>query len=109
MNKMRKGIVKYKDTIAGIIEETDNGFRFTYDDDFLKRGIAISFSISAKQKIHESKELFIFFAEIPTINIFKNKIKVKITITIFIKFFKLFIDVLPQINFFFIMDYLLIF
>lgn len=59
--KHRKGIVKYKQELAGVIEETDSGYRFTYEDEFLKKSLAISFSLPITNKIHESKELFSFF------------------------------------------------
>ena len=60
-DRYRKGIIKYKGEKAGIIEETENGYRFTYDDVFLKQGISISVSLPAKQKTHESEDLFPFF------------------------------------------------
>lgn len=59
--KHRKGIVKYRQDLAGLIEETDSGYRFTYEDEFIKKGIAISFSLPIKNKVHESEELFSFF------------------------------------------------
>ena len=59
--KRRKGIVKYKQDIAGVIEEIDNGYRFTYEDEFMKKGIAISFSLPIKNRVYENEELFSFF------------------------------------------------
>ena len=59
--KLRKAIVKFKDKRAGILEETDNGFKFTYDKDFLKKNIVISLSLPLREKSHESNTLFSFF------------------------------------------------
>lgn len=60
-NNYRKAQVYYNKDLAGIIEEIDEGFRFTYDDEFLKKNISISLSLSHKEKIHQSEELFSFF------------------------------------------------
>ncbi|MGC9367850.1 MAG: HipA N-terminal domain-containing protein [bacterium] len=60
-NNFRKAQVFYDDKLAGIIEEIDEGYRFTYNDEFLKKKISISLSLPHKEKIHQSKELFPFF------------------------------------------------
>ncbi len=51
----------YGKSFAGRIEETEGGFRFAYDADFLKAGNPISRSLPLREKPYESKELFPFF------------------------------------------------
>ena len=41
----RKADVFYHDRLAGILEETDAGYKFTYDPGCLKTGKAISLSL----------------------------------------------------------------
>ncbi len=43
----KKGFVYMYDKFAGIIEETDTGFRFTYDSDYIDRkgSVAVSCTI----------------------------------------------------------------
>jgi len=60
-NKLRKATVMYKDERAGILEENKKGYRFEYNDDFIKKGLSISISLPISKKIHESAELFPFF------------------------------------------------
>jgi serine/threonine-protein kinase HipA len=59
--KLRKAIVRFKDEVAGILEETNTGFRFTYDKDFLKKNIGISLSLPPVEEPYESNDLFSFF------------------------------------------------
>lgn len=61
MKENRKGIVYYQDEVAGIIEESEDGFTFTYDDDFFKKGEALSFSLPITKRKHQTKKLFPFF------------------------------------------------
>ncbi len=60
-NNYRKAKVYFKNDFAGILEEINGGYRFTYNDEFLKKNISISISLPCKIKIHQSKELFPFF------------------------------------------------
>ncbi|UCH92544.1 MAG: HipA N-terminal domain-containing protein [Candidatus Aminicenantes bacterium] len=59
--KYRKARVYFKDIEAGVLEEYENGFRFTYQEDFKKKGIPISLSLPLLDVPHESRELFPFF------------------------------------------------
>ncbi len=60
-NKFRRAIVMFKKDIAGILEETEDGYKFTYNDEFIKKEILISLSLPINNKIHKSKDLFSFF------------------------------------------------
>jgi serine/threonine-protein kinase HipA len=60
-HRYRKALVYFKDLEAGVLEEYKNGFRFTYNEDFKKKGIPISVSLSLLNRSHESSELFPFF------------------------------------------------
>jgi len=57
----RKAIAMFKDREAGILEETEKGFKFTYNESFIKNGASISVSMPITKKIHESSKLFPFF------------------------------------------------
>ncbi|MBF0532296.1 MAG: HipA N-terminal domain-containing protein [Candidatus Omnitrophica bacterium] len=61
-DKKRKAQVFYHDCLAGILEETDQGYRFTYASDFLKTGKPISLSLPLQAEPFESAVLFSFFA-----------------------------------------------
>jgi len=60
---MRRAKVYYRDLIAGVLEETNSGFRFLYDADYLKNPGArpIGFSFPLKYEPYESEKLFPFF------------------------------------------------
>lgn len=59
---MRKGAVYYKGRYAGELMECDNGhFRFTYDTNYIKDGVAIAFRLPLTQAPYESKGLPPFF------------------------------------------------
>lgn len=58
---MRKARVMFKDTFAGIIEETERGYRFTYDPVFLENGKPVAVEFPLQEKPFESEELFPFF------------------------------------------------
>ena len=58
----RKADVFYHDRLAGILEETDTGFKFTYDSSYLKDGKAVSLSLPLQTESFESVRLFPFFA-----------------------------------------------
>lgn len=60
---MRQAIVLYRDTIAGLLVEDENGYTFTYDDDYLldasAEPISLTFPLIAKP--YQSNVLFPFF------------------------------------------------
>ncbi len=58
----RKADVFYHDHLAGVLEETDTGYKFTYDSGYLKGGKAISLSLPLQAEPFESPLLFPFFA-----------------------------------------------
>jgi serine/threonine-protein kinase HipA len=58
---LRKGLVKYNNVLAGYLCETETGFRFIYDENYLKSGHPISVSLPLSDKPYESEELFSFF------------------------------------------------
>jgi len=57
----RKAEVHFKDELAGFLSETENGYRFAYDKNFLGGGQPISVSLPLRETPYESKELFSFF------------------------------------------------
>ncbi|OPX28187.1 MAG: hypothetical protein B1H08_06425 [Candidatus Omnitrophica bacterium 4484_171] len=60
-NKFRKTLVLFKDQEAGILEEIEGGYRFTYKDTFINNHYSISVSLPKEQRVFESKTLFPFF------------------------------------------------
>ncbi|MGR3294182.1 MAG: HipA N-terminal domain-containing protein [Candidatus Scalindua sp.] len=57
-----KGKVYYKDILAGIIEETDTGFRFTYDPEYVKaKGEPVSLTLPLTELPFTSDLMFPFF------------------------------------------------
>lgn len=57
----RQATVQYKDRLAGYLTETESGFRFAYDKDYLGAGAPVSASLPLREAPYESKELFSFF------------------------------------------------
>jgi serine/threonine-protein kinase HipA len=57
----RKAKVNYNDQLAGYLWETENGFRFIYDEDYLRSGWPVSVSLPLRKESYESKDLFSFF------------------------------------------------
>jgi serine/threonine-protein kinase HipA len=57
----RQATVHYKDRLAGYLSETESGFRFAYDKDYLKSGAPVSASLPLREEPYESNELFGFF------------------------------------------------
>jgi serine/threonine-protein kinase HipA len=51
----------FKLMLAGNIEETDKGYRFTYDPAFLTQGNPIGFAFPLRTEPYESQSLFPFF------------------------------------------------
>lgn len=60
-NIFRKAIVNYHERLAGHLSETENGFRFAYDENYLRSGQPVSVSLPLRREPYESKELFSFF------------------------------------------------
>ncbi|KJJ85792.1 HipA domain-containing protein [Candidatus Omnitrophus magneticus] len=61
-DKKRKADVFYYDCFAGILEETEKGYRFVYSSNYLKTGKPVSLSLPLQKGPLESDTLFPFFA-----------------------------------------------
>lgn len=63
MATLRKGKVFYKDSLAGLIEETDNGYLFSYDAAYLASSSAhaVSVTMPLQSDPFHSPTLFSFF------------------------------------------------
>ena len=61
-DKKRKANIFYQDRLAGVLEETDRGYRFVYSSDYLKTNLPISLSLPLQEEAFESGTLFPFFA-----------------------------------------------
>ena len=59
----RKGYVYIQESFAGIIEETDEGYRFTYDTDYVESpcAVAASLTLPLQKPPFFSTTLFSFF------------------------------------------------
>ncbi|MEW6087643.1 MAG: HipA N-terminal domain-containing protein [bacterium] len=57
----RKARIYFKQQIAGLLEETESGYKFIYNIDFIKNKIPISISLPVRKEPFESRELFPFF------------------------------------------------
>jgi serine/threonine-protein kinase HipA len=60
---MRQALVYYKDKLAGIISEHDEGYTFKYDVAYLKNAQAkpISLTLPLTKEVYNSRVLFPFF------------------------------------------------
>lgn len=60
---IKKGRVYYKNLVAGILTEDEQGFTFSYDEEYLKNPDArpISLTMPLRQEEYKSKSLFPFF------------------------------------------------
>lgn len=59
---MRKANVFVNDIIAGLLEETDEGYAFSYDKKYLENSkVPISLTMPLKEKAYFSKTFFPFF------------------------------------------------
>ncbi len=60
---MRKAEIYYQDSLAGMLAETDAGYRFTYYEQYLQQAeaVPISLTLPLSQTAYESKTLFPFF------------------------------------------------
>ena len=59
----RKGNVYYEDQFCGIIEETETGYRFAYDSNYLEnsKSKAVSRTLPLSKEAYTSKTMFPFF------------------------------------------------
>ena len=60
---MRKANIFFGDTLAGKLVEDEEGYTFSYDDDYLKlqKANPISFTMPLSEKPYKSQMLFPFF------------------------------------------------
>ena len=58
---LRKADVYFKDDLAGYLFETNDGYIFQYDQEFLKKNIPISISLPLREEPYKSVEFFSFF------------------------------------------------
>ena len=58
---LRKVDVYFKSDLAGYLSETNEGYIFQYDENFLKKNIPISVSLPLREESFKSPELFPFF------------------------------------------------
>ena len=57
----RQADIYYCDHLAGRLSETDAGYQFIYEDDYLIGGESISLTLPLQAELFESKALFPFF------------------------------------------------
>jgi serine/threonine-protein kinase HipA len=59
----KRGMVYYQDRLAGIVAETDEGYEFWYDTDYLNAETAkpISLTLPLSKKKYTDRVLFAFF------------------------------------------------
>lgn len=59
----RTGFVRVQGKYAGRLQETDNGYRFQYDADYLQtaNALAVSLTLPLRAEPYESHTLFPFF------------------------------------------------
>lgn len=59
----RAGIVFVQNKRAGLIRETDEGYEFSYDKDYLERmdALPVSLTLPLTREIYQSNTLFPFF------------------------------------------------
>ena len=63
MNVLRTAYVYVRNTYAGSLYETDEGYSFVYDDHYLKseKARAVSLTLPLSEQPYTSKTLFAFF------------------------------------------------
>ena len=63
MNGYRKGYIFVQGQYAGLLEETDEGYTFCYDAEYLKKenALAVSLTMPLQEEKYESTVLFPFF------------------------------------------------
>lgn len=60
-NNYRKALVYSNNKKAGILEETERGYKFTYDKNFIEQNVPIAISLPLQIEPYESDQLFPFF------------------------------------------------
>ncbi len=63
MSAFRKAYIYIRDHFAGVLEETDEGYSFSYDFDYIKSENAVpaSLTLPLQNESYTSKTLFSFF------------------------------------------------
>ncbi|NLP47419.1 MAG: phosphatidylinositol kinase [Clostridiales bacterium] len=63
MNSFRKAHIYVRNNFAGLLEETDEGYRFTYDENYLQSEFAspVSLTLPLQSSSYDSNTLFSFF------------------------------------------------
>ena len=63
MNSFRTAHIYVRDKFAGVLAETDEGYTFAYDSNYLSMNDAnpVSLTLPLSDKIYNSKTLFSFF------------------------------------------------
>ena len=63
MDAFRKAYVYVRNVFAGILSETDSGYRFAYDEDYLRSENAspVSLTLPLRDEPYDSGTLFPFF------------------------------------------------
>lgn len=63
MNAFRTAYVYVRDSFAGVLEETDSGYSFSYDEDYLNKenATAVSLTLPLSRVTYKSQILFPFF------------------------------------------------
>ena len=63
MDAFRKAYVYVRNVFAGILSETDSGYRFAYDEDYLRSENAspVSLTLPLRDESYDSGTLFPFF------------------------------------------------
>ncbi len=57
----RTAKVNYQNQLAGYLSETEKGYRFVYDQNYLQHGHPVSVSLPLRQEPYASERLFSFF------------------------------------------------
>lgn len=62
VSNYRKAFVYVQNIYSGLLSETDGGYSFIYDEDYLKKKLpAVSLTLPLQEEAYESKTLFPFF------------------------------------------------
>ena len=63
ISEYRKGYVYIQNRFAGILAETEEGYSFSYDKEYLKRkdALAVSLTLPLQEEAYEASILFPFF------------------------------------------------
>ena len=63
MDEYRKGYIYVQEQYAGVLEETDEGYTFVYDSEYLNKenAVAISLTMPLQKEKNDSNVLFPFF------------------------------------------------